>query len=152
MCSTCHSLIHAGLLRVEGDPQGGLKWTPKCEDSDFSLSEELARATTVAEVHVKPLFDGGSGNSTAVENENSTAVENENSTAVENSPLHENSPAVEFSQADTDDLLTEALIGAGCTEKDARRRLAVARARLAAQGEAATEENILREALRASRR
>jgi hypothetical protein len=28
VCSTCHALVHAGLLRISGQAQGGLRWIP----------------------------------------------------------------------------------------------------------------------------
>ncbi|HAK95737.1 MAG TPA: hypothetical protein DCM87_12255, partial [Planctomycetes bacterium] len=57
LCPTCHALAHSGLLRIEGDPLTGLVWKPKCGDRRLSLGEELSRATTVAEVRVRPVYE-----------------------------------------------------------------------------------------------
>ena len=71
------------------------------------------------------------------------------STVVEDSTVVENSTAVENVRPDTDEVLAAALVDLGCTKKDAARRLAIAHARLLAGKRAATEENLMLEALRA---
>ena len=70
-------------------------------------------------------------------------------TVVEDSTVVENSTAVENVRPDTDEVLAAALVDLGCTKKDAARRLAIAHARLLAGKRAATEENLMLEALRA---
>ncbi|HAK94159.1 MAG TPA: hypothetical protein DCM87_03930, partial [Planctomycetes bacterium] len=44
-------------MALEGDPVTGLVWKPKCGESRLSLGEDLSRATTVAEVRVRPVYD-----------------------------------------------------------------------------------------------
>ncbi len=52
VCSTCHALLHAGLLRVQGSPSGGLAWTvPAREKSeDFWKRMKELNATPDAQV------------------------------------------------------------------------------------------------------
>ena len=116
----------------------GLGWKPKCGDSRLTVGEELSRATTVAEVRVRPIYDDPP-DSTAVEKGKGLSY----STAVEYSTIVENV------RPDTDEVLAAALVDLGCTKKDAARRLAIAHARLLAEKREATEKNLMLEALRA---
>lgn len=40
VCSTCHALIHAGLLRIIGQAQGGLRWLPVAADRSLARAVE----------------------------------------------------------------------------------------------------------------
>lgn len=43
-CSTCHALVHAGLLRISGQAQGGLRWIPVATDRSLSRAVESESA------------------------------------------------------------------------------------------------------------
>ena len=77
----------------------------------------------------------------------STVVEE--STPVADSTAVEYSTVVENVRPDTNEVLAAALVDLGCSQKDAGRRLAIARTRLLAAQREATEENLMLEALRA---
>ena len=47
VCTTCHALVHAGLLRVSGRADGELRWSPVA--SDDSLRRTVASEASVAD-------------------------------------------------------------------------------------------------------
>lgn len=56
VCPICHSLIHLGLLRVEGDPLEGLKWTTRANelngDSVFATGDTDRLLEDIKEIPV----------------------------------------------------------------------------------------------------
>jgi hypothetical protein len=54
VCTTCHALIHAGLLRVSGQADDELRWMPVAADASF-VAEESADADSV--VVADPALD-----------------------------------------------------------------------------------------------
>jgi hypothetical protein len=125
ICSRCHSLTHAGLLRTEGNPLTGLVWKPKCAESDYAFGEALMRAGLIAEVRVTPTY------------ENVTVV-------------HPESRRLDDSSGELDALLVRALVKVGYEKKDAVERMAAAREAVAAAGLGPSEQNLLTAALRAA--
>jgi hypothetical protein len=125
ICPTCHSLAHAGLLRIEGNPLTGLVWKPKCAESDFAFGEALMRAGLIAEVRVAPTY------------ENVTIG-------------HRASTRLDDSGGELDAVLVRALVKVGYGKTDAVARMAAARDALAAQGLAPNAQNLLTAALRAA--
>ena len=124
-CARCHSLLHAGLLHVEGDPFTGLAWKPKCAENDFAFGEELARAGTLAQVHVSPTY-------------------------APDLKARAFSTAVDSEHEDMDKVLIRALTQIGYAKKDAVAMLAAARNALAKQSLEPNEQNLLAAALRAA--
>ena len=52
VCATCHALIHAGLLIVEGDPAGGALWRTRSRAITARVDRELAAARGLPRVIV----------------------------------------------------------------------------------------------------
>ena len=50
LCGTCHALVHAGLLLVEGDPSGGLRWRTRSMEILAPVEEELPAAAEPSDV------------------------------------------------------------------------------------------------------
>jgi hypothetical protein len=48
LCATCHALVHSGLLRVEGDPDSGLRWNARGENMRSDPGDEIHRADAQA--------------------------------------------------------------------------------------------------------
>jgi hypothetical protein len=48
LCLRCHALVHAGCLKLEGDPIHGLKWTTLAADLTRSVRESLGRMCELA--------------------------------------------------------------------------------------------------------
>ena len=47
LCDRCHALVHQGLLKIEGDPAGDLRWKTASEDIDRALAEETEEVLSV---------------------------------------------------------------------------------------------------------
>jgi len=50
VCGSCHSLLHGGLLTVEGDPLTGLTWTPWADRIVLDLGAELGELSQLPPV------------------------------------------------------------------------------------------------------
>ncbi len=119
VCSTCHALIHAGLLAVSGQP-GELEWRSQGDGlTDDLTSGGLRREALAADA--LPVFRI---ESTAVENVGSSREQGEESTAAEMS----DSTAVESEGEEADAL--SALRNLGMTRREAADRVRMAGERL----------------------
>jgi hypothetical protein len=127
LCLRCHALVHAGCLKLEGDPTHGLKWTPVAADQTRSVREALGRMSGLAQVRVVEV----AGESASPDCVRRTSAPDARSEA----------------EAD----VVAGLVGLGWSHADAVRRLERARGRLRERGEApgaVAVESLLQEALR----
>ncbi len=60
ICSTCHAILHAGLLSVEGDPQDGLEWTVPAREQSEDFWARIEALTATTEVRAGSLSPGES--------------------------------------------------------------------------------------------
>jgi hypothetical protein len=127
LCLRCHALVHAGCLKLEGDPICGLKWTPVAAELTRSVHGAIERMSGLARVRVVEV----AGESASVD-----------------CVLQKSMPQAR-SEAAAD--VVAGLIGLGWSRADAIRRLERARGRLRERGEdpdTVAVESLLQEALR----
>jgi hypothetical protein len=127
LCLRCHALVHAGCLKLEGDPIHGLKWTPVAADLTPSVREALARLSGLTRVRVVEV------------GEQSASPDCVHRTPTPDTP----------SEAAAD--VVAGLVGLGWSRADAIRRLERERGRLRERGEDPDRievKELLQEALR----
>ena len=117
VCEACHALIHEGLLRVTGDPQGGLSW---------STAADLLGLDSL-------------GLDTKKENEFLTRMPVIESTAVDSHPPRTDN--------DVAPALVRGLVRLGYSKAEAQERIAGAIRTLMVEGIEITEREILQRAL-----
>jgi hypothetical protein len=127
VCTTCHSLLHAGLLVVEGNPATGLVWKTKSDLIEFDFLKEIHELTGLPDVRVA---GAGAGSRSPAEFAESAMADSE--------PRR---------QEELDADLTTAMVGLGYSRRKARARLAYAREVLTPE-EAADEATLLGAAFR----
>lgn len=52
LCRICHALVHAGLLKIEGDPVNGLRWITACDQIKVDLSAELRGLAAIPSINL----------------------------------------------------------------------------------------------------
>jgi hypothetical protein len=127
LCIRCHALVHAGCLKLEGDPILGLKWTPVGADLARTVREALGRMSGLARACL---------------------VEVAGQSASPDCVLETSVPDAR-TEAEAD--VVAGLVGLGWSRADAIRRLERARGRLRERGEDPDEvavKSLLQEALR----
>jgi hypothetical protein len=137
LCLRCHALVHAGCLKLEGDPIHGLEWTPVAADLTRSVREALERMSGLARACVVEVTG------------ESTPVDCTLRTSVLRTSVLRTSAAEPRSEAEAD--VVAGLVGLGWSHADAVRRLDRARGRLGQRGEdpdTMAVESLLQEALR----
>jgi hypothetical protein len=136
LCPACHSAAHLGLLRIEGDPLTGLKWTPRCAELKLDLGEDIATLLTTPDVRVVEAV--------ATERD-ATPTDAERGTRADESATADFLSA----KAETLEPLGRALVDFGCTKSDAARRLEAAWRIFAGRAAPPTEAELLYQAFRA---
>jgi hypothetical protein len=125
VCVRCHALIHEGLLTVTVDPDGTLRWVAKADALDFALEKDVL-SSALSRIATAFTYVKAPGR-----------------------PTNDGATSPPEALADL-----EALVGGlerlGFTRREARERLLEAHARLSEEGKTATEEDVVREALRRS--
>ncbi len=121
VCSTCHALLHAGLLRLQGSPSGGLAWTVPAREKSEDFWKRMNELNATSEVQV-----------------------------LESSPSE--SMAVDFSVKGSErfQVLVAALRTLGFSAAQAKRRLERAWESFGASMSVASDEDIVKRALRFS--
>ncbi len=122
VCACCHAGIHMGLLKLEGDPLTGLKWTPRSDELQPTIDQELREVSSIPEVHVVPAAPA-LGESTAVDSS--------------------------MSSMEPDEGLVRALVKIGYTKDEARERILKGWQAASAGGRKPTEGEVLLAAMRA---
>jgi hypothetical protein len=122
VCTTCHALIHAGLLDVSGDPFSRLSWRPRSRNLALDSGDDSAALGEIPMVHVESATADSSASATA--------------DCVSDDP-------------DEIENLAGALARLGLTRKEARARLEMAHEELTKNdgGAAIDEEQLLQRAL-----
>ena len=124
ICVVCHAQVHAGYLRIEGDPIRGLRWIPAVADATRRIRSALSETIGVPEVRL---------------------VESRGESGAPDSAIVGGIPE----QIAKD--VGRALVKLGCSRSDAEARLEAASTRLAqAKVDLGTMDtgSLLREALR----
>ncbi|MBI4606329.1 MAG: hypothetical protein HY721_30560, partial [Planctomycetes bacterium] len=122
VCERCHAAVHAGRLRVEGDPTTGLRWIAASEEEPLDLSRELEALAAARELRVE-LPRGAESRDLDSQGGRTDA-----------DPLERR--------------VTEALLRLGCARSEARERVGRAREALAASGASPAAGDLLKAALR----
>lgn len=138
VCTVCHSLIHQGLLALEGNPVTGLSWRPKSEGMELNLDEEFQESSSVSEVRVvekSTTVDSGRGNG----KDFSTTVDSNRCNGRDLSTTVENAEAP-FA---IDEDLVSGLRNIGYPEREARDRISKATRELSHGSRKPKEEEIL---------
>jgi len=123
-CLYCHSALHSGLIRIERDSEGKIRWIPRGEELDLKVKAELNAEE--AEVTSIPVVIAGG----AAPGLHSVKSESEPGKAVGPDP----------------EPLVRGLMNLGYTKREARERIERAFEKLRQLGEPLTEEEILRRA------
>jgi len=121
VCTTCHALIHAGLLEVSGDPFSRLSWQPRSKSLVLDSGDDAAALGEIPMVQVESAVADSSASATA-----------------------------DSTRGDSDELesLAGALVRLGLTRKEACARLKWAHEELRrAGGDASDEQQLLQRAL-----
>lgn len=134
ICRWCHSLLHLGLLRVEGDPFRGLIWRAKNVPSPLDFSAELKELASAPEIRLEVK---GSAASPAASRDEASE-----STRVDSPRLDSKRPAPGFA------MLLKAMEKIGFAKGEALQRLKEAWLKLSSGTSEPAENEILREAIR----
>ncbi|MBN2491383.1 MAG: HNH endonuclease, partial [Planctomycetes bacterium] len=116
-CTTCHALIHAGLLEVTGDPRSGLTWRPRSAGLAVDPAVDRAALAAVPTVRLESVITDSS------------------------------SPAVPAMSEDDVEALAGALVRLGLGKKQARARIQCAVDVLVARGAPLDDGKVLSLAL-----
>ncbi len=144
VCTTCHALLHAGNLKVEGNPYERLEWTVAAGERSDDFWARMKELNAVPERQL--LSQPSSPQSTAVDSENA-APEGQFSR-----PLSSQSTAVDLRVGWSErlEVVLKALRSLGFSVREGKRRLEAAVEKLGAKVTQASEEEILKIALRSS--
>jgi hypothetical protein len=136
-CGICHALVHASLLKVEGNPATGLTWKPRCPDLKPGFEKELTELASVPDVRV--VRESGCTDSESGCADSGAAGTKKKSgcpdSAVSGHP-------------DCDSALARGLVKLGYSRKEAEERIEEAWKKLAGGPDKPREEEILLAALR----